>query len=46
MLAVALRAVERHMGRISAQSIPGEGTTFTIVLPLTGEEIDGAVTDV
>lgn len=26
--------VERHMGRISAQSIPGEGTTFMITLPL------------
>jgi len=37
--------VERHMGRISAQSIPGEDTTFTIVLPLTGEEIAGAVMD-
>lgn len=30
--------VERHMGRISAQSIPGEGTTFSLLLPLTSEE--------
>jgi PAS domain S-box-containing protein len=31
--------VERHLGRISAQSIPGEGTTFEIVLPIRREEI-------
>ncbi|HEU5097994.1 MAG TPA: ATP-binding protein [Roseiflexaceae bacterium] len=30
--------VERHMGRISVQSKPGEGTTFTIVLPIAREE--------
>ncbi|HJZ49719.1 MAG TPA: ATP-binding protein [Roseiflexaceae bacterium] len=30
--------VERHMGRISVQSKPGEGTTFTIVLPIAPEE--------
>jgi PAS domain S-box-containing protein len=30
--------IERHMGRISAQSTSGEGTTFTIMLPIAGEE--------
>lgn len=30
--------IERHMGRISAQSLPGQGTTFTIQLPITSEE--------
>lgn len=30
--------IERHMGRISVQSIPGEGTTFTILLPIGVEE--------
>jgi signal transduction histidine kinase len=30
--------VERHMGRMSVQSKPGEGTTFTIVLPIAREE--------
>jgi signal transduction histidine kinase len=30
--------IERHMGRMSVQSKPGEGTTFTIVLPIAQEE--------
>jgi PAS domain S-box-containing protein len=30
--------VERHMGRINAQSTPGEGTTFTITLRIGDEE--------
>ncbi len=31
--------IERHLGRISAQSVPGEGTTFEIILPIRHEEI-------
>jgi PAS domain S-box-containing protein len=30
--------IERHIGRISVQSEPGEGTTFTIMLPIAREE--------
>src|SRR4029079_14744427 len=30
--------VERAMGRMSVQSKPGEGTTFTIMLPIAREE--------
>jgi len=30
--------IERHMGQMSVQSQPGEGTTFTIVLPIAHEE--------
>jgi two-component system, NtrC family, sensor kinase len=30
--------IERHMGRMSVQSKPGEGTTFTIMLPIAQEE--------
>jgi PAS domain S-box-containing protein len=30
--------IERHMGRLSVQSQVGEGTTFTIMLPIADEE--------
>lgn len=32
-LAICKKIVARHQGTISAQSIPGEGSTFTILLP-------------
>jgi PAS domain S-box-containing protein len=30
--------IDRHMGRLSVQSTPGDGTTFTIMLPIGDEE--------
>lgn len=33
-LAIAKSIVEQHKGRISAKSVPGERTTFTVTLPL------------
>jgi PAS domain S-box-containing protein len=35
-LAIAQRVVERHGGRIGAESVPGMGSTFRIVLPDAG----------
>jgi signal transduction histidine kinase len=32
-LALCKKIVERHNGRVSLESTPGEGTTFTIHLP-------------
>jgi signal transduction histidine kinase len=32
-LAIARRTAEAHGGRITVESVPGEGTTFTITLP-------------
>jgi PAS domain S-box-containing protein len=37
-LAICRRIVERHGGDISAESVPGEGTTFTVLLPVKRED--------
>jgi len=37
-LAICRRIVERHGGDITADSTPGEGTTFTVLLPMTRAE--------
>ncbi|MFH0902207.1 MAG: ATP-binding protein [Pseudomonadota bacterium] len=37
-LAIARAVVEQHQGRLSFESIPGEGTTFSIRLPIGDEE--------
>ena len=39
-LAVAYGIIQRHKGRIEVQSKEGEGTTFTIYLPLHHEEYE------
>lgn len=40
-LSIVKSAVERHGGRVWVESRPGEGSTFTVILP-TAEEIGGA----
>ncbi|HEY5998192.1 MAG TPA: ATP-binding protein [bacterium] len=40
-LAITKKIVERHGGRITVESVPGAGTSFTIVVPLRREESDG-----
>ena len=43
-LYIAQKLVERHAGRIDVQSVPGEGSVFSVVLPLfvdpTTEDVD------
>lgn len=39
-LAIARQLVEAQGGQISAQSIPGQGTTMVIELPVAGQEIE------
>mgnify|MGYP005844551131 CR=1 FL=1 len=38
-LAIAKQLVEAHGGRLAAKSSPGEGSTFTISLPLDGNRV-------
>jgi len=44
-LSVAYGIIEDHHGKISAQSWPGEGATFTIELPLKAEPAEGAAVE-
>ncbi len=37
-LAVCRKIAERHGGKITARSVPGEGTTFSVVLPVKQQE--------
>ncbi|HWP50052.1 MAG TPA: ATP-binding protein, partial [Candidatus Limnocylindrales bacterium] len=32
-LAICQKIVKRHKGEITARSVPGKGSTFTIILP-------------
>jgi two-component system chemotaxis sensor kinase CheA len=43
---VVRRNIEKLRGKVEIQSIPGRGTTFTIVLPLTLAIIDGMLVGV
>ncbi len=38
-LAIAKNIVEKHGGRIEVQSVSGQGSSFTIILPLQDEEL-------
>jgi len=43
---VVRRNIEKLRGKVEIQSVPGQGTTFTIILPLTLAIIDGMLVGV
>jgi two-component system phosphate regulon sensor histidine kinase PhoR len=38
-LALVKHVLNRHGGRLTVESVPGQGATFTIHLPLPGESL-------
>jgi signal transduction histidine kinase len=46
-LALCRKIVDRHGGSITAESVPGEGSAFTVALPVNqaAEQFDGAATN-
>jgi light-regulated signal transduction histidine kinase (bacteriophytochrome) len=42
-LAICRKIVERHGGSITARSVPGEGTTFTVELPISHRPQGGKI---
>lgn len=42
-LFISQKLVERHAGRIDVQSVPGEGSVFSIVLPLFVDPVTEAM---
>ena len=39
-LSVVVRIIEAHGGRLAVESEVGQGTTFTIILPIASENLD------
>ncbi|MGD9851028.1 MAG: ATP-binding protein [Nitrospirales bacterium] len=44
-LSIIQRILERHKGKIQLQSVPGEGSTFSIYLPRVMEDFEDQVTE-
>ena len=40
-LSIAHRIIDQHRGKIQMESTPGQGTLFTLWLPISQEEDDG-----